>query len=94
MSINGVLGRRLAMHKEAVRCEEGSVEWVWVVDAMASLLDSVASEFGLAYLLDVMSRFSEQTGLGLYIDEAQIRRLVGSGAVVLRVSSRNIRVGE
>ena len=83
MSVDDVLGRLLVIHEEAMRCEEGSVEWVQAVDAMASMLDSVASEFGLAYLLDVMSRFSEQTGLGLYIDEAQIRRLVGSGVVLV-----------
>jgi hypothetical protein len=83
MSINGVLGRLLVIHEEAVRCEEGSVEWVQAVDAMASMLDSVASEFGHACLLEVMCRFSEQTGLGLYVDEAQIQRLVHSGAVVL-----------
>lgn len=71
------------MHKEAVMCEEGGVEWVQAVDAMASMLDSVASEFGHACLLDVMCQFSEHTGLGLYVDEAQIQRLVHSGAVVL-----------
>ena len=83
MSTDDVLRRLVDMHEEAVGCEEGSVQWVGVVDKMASLLDSVASEFGHACLLDVMCQFSEHTGLGLYVDEAQIQRLVHSGAVVL-----------
>ena len=81
MSVDDVLGRLLAMHKEAVRCEEGGVEWVRIVDMMARMLDAVAVEWGRACLLDVMCRFCELTGDGVHIDAAQLQRVIDSGAV-------------
>ena len=83
MFIDGILGRLVDMHKQAVMCEEGGVEWVRIVDMMARMLDAVAAEWGRACLLDVMCRFSERTGDGVHIDAAQLQRLVDTGVVIL-----------
>jgi hypothetical protein len=81
MSVDDVLGRLLAMHKEAVMCEEGGVEWVRIVDMMARMLDAVAAEWGRACLLELMCMFSERTGDGIHIDAARLQWLIETGAV-------------
>ena len=80
MTVDGVLGRLVDMHKQAVMCEEGGAEWVRIVDMMARVLDAVAVEWGRACLLEVMSRFCKRTGDGIHIDAAQLQRLIDSGA--------------
>ena len=81
MFIDGILEHLLAMHKEAVMCEEGGAEWVRIVDMMARMLDAVAAERGRACLLDVMCRFCECTGDGIHVDAARLQWLIETGAV-------------